>query len=315
MKSSSAKRNLMTLQLGTRHFSLGVLERMLPDVPTALFFAKAYKLSAQDVGQLLYTLFNTPLISALLKGEHSTQLQDYLDGVIDEANLHLQPGEELQYAEGAEPKGELLPLLWEQAEVQIATSIQEVADKLEGVLDKLPGKTGEMVFTHLREMNRVRGTIGDYRGRILHKPVTENLVILDVSGSMSEQTIREIIDDVVALSYKANAHLAIVSNQTFHWVPGAYSTAAVLAHAEYGGTRYETLAPLFDQDWGTVITIADYDSYHDARKVIAKRPGRIGQVLDISLVDRPTFMAECVGQLAMEVKPLLMSDSYYPLSS
>ena len=81
----------------------------------------------------------------------------------------------------------------------------------------------------------------------------------------------------------------------------------VLAKAEYGGTHYEQLKPLFDQSWGTVITIADYDSSPSAMKTLANCKGHIGQVLDISLVSRTTFLAECVGQLADEVRPLMLA--------
>ena len=133
------------------------------------------------------------------------------------------------------------------------------------------------------------------------------LLALDVSGSMREDTIRAIVDDVVGLSWEAKAHLAIVSNNAYVWEPGSYNVDDVLAMAEYGGTQYEMLAPLLDQDWGTVVTIADYDSSLGAKKALACRKGRIGTVLDISLVGKPTFLSECVGQLADEVKPLLVA--------
>lgn len=81
----------------------------------------------------------------------------------------------------------------------------------------------------------------------------------------------------------------------------------VLARAEYGLTKYRMLAPLLDRDWGTVVTIADYDSSLGAKQALARRKGRIGTVLDISLVGKPTFLSECVGQLADEVKPLLVT--------
>jgi hypothetical protein len=37
-------------------------------------------------------------------------------------------------------------------------------------------------------------------------------------------------------------------------------------------------------------------------------------VLDISLVNKPTFLAQCVGQLAADVQPLLIGSSYYVMS-
>lgn len=164
-----------------------------------------------------------------------------------------------------------------------------------------------MLFASMAKINRLRPTVGVYGAHIRHAPVPEVLVVLDVSGSMTEETIEAIIGDVVAMSYNANASLAVVSNSAFLWAPGGYSVKDVLAKAEYGGTHYEQLKPLFDQSWGTVITIADYDSSPIAKKTLANCKGRIGQVLDISLVSRTTFLAECVGQLAYEVRPLMLA--------
>ena len=56
-----------------------------------------------------------------------------------------------------------------------------------------------------------------------------------------------------------------------------------------------------------VITIADYDSAAAAKTAIAKCTGHIQQLLDISLVGRPTYLGEVVGQLADEIKPLLVA--------
>ena len=61
--------------------------------------------------------------------------------------------------------------------------------------------------------------------------------------------MRAIVGDVVALAYKANATLAVVSNHTYYWNPGEYSVDSVLSVAEFGGTQYETLIPLLQQDW------------------------------------------------------------------
>jgi len=75
------------------------------------------------------------------------------------------------------------------------------------------------------------------------------------------------------------------------------------------GTHYETLLNLLHEDWDTVITIADYDSSLSAMNALYAARGSVGQVLDISLVDKPTFLSECVGQHAQEVKSLLMASS------
>jgi hypothetical protein len=201
----------------------------------------------------------------------------------------------------------VLPELWKAAEVQVAASIQEVADKLKEVVGAMPGKQGEMVFRSLMTVNAKRPLLGDYKAAVHHAPQRENLVILDVSGSMTEHTIATIIEDVVALSWLANAHLAIVSDTATHWGPGEYDAAAVLKVAEYCGTHYETLSALLDQDWGVVVTIADYDSSPSAQRAIKNCQGQIEQLLDISLVDRPTYLAEVVGQLAKDVRPLLVA--------
>lgn len=326
---------LIEVKPGLR-FSLATLRSMLPDTETVLFFGKVYKLDAMQLADTLLQVLNTDLAQALF-GEgamHSNELQTYLvGGYVHEDHCDgdtewgecictpyhydgIAPTEAGQFkfdTNAPPPQGEILPQVWESLEVEIADSIAAVVEKLDGVLDRLPGKKGEMVFQTLAKMNRLRPTIGQHQAAIHHPRVTENLVILDVSGSMTEGTVRQIIDDVVALSYKANAHLVIVSNTATHWTPGTYDTDVVLKKAEYGGTRYEQLVPLLNEDWGTVITIADYDSSRGAKEAIARTNGRIGQVLDISLVNRPTFLAECVGQRADEVRPILIASSSYVL--
>jgi hypothetical protein len=289
-----------------------MLKSMLPDVETALFFAQIYRLNAHELGILLSALFHSPVIQALTAegGLHSDQLQDYLVdiGFVSE----IREGD-IIFGE-VQPQGEILPELWNSMKVEVAASIQAVADKLKDVVTQLPGKHGEMVFRSLQVMNAKRPTIGDHRALVHHEPAAPNLVVFDVSGSMSERTVSAIVEDVVALSWEADAHLAIVSNTCTHWVPGEYTVEAVLQAAEFGGTQYETLSPLFeDQDWGVVITIADYDSSRDAKRILAQCNGHIDTVLDISLVACPTFLAECVGQLADESRPLMVAADNYSL--
>lgn len=303
-------------------FSKATLQDLLPDSETVLFFGKVYGLNAQQLGTLLHIVLNTDLTAALFAegGVHSSDLQDYiLEGHYDEFGDWIHPvADAVMVNEGDitfdpdVPKGEILPEVWKSLETDIAKSIKDVAAKLESVVNMLPGKQGSMLFGAMMKMNARRPTIGDYRARIHHEPVKDNLVIFDVSGSMNEDTVRRIVEDVVALSYMANAHMAVVSNTTTYWEPGSYSVDDVLSAAEYAGTHYETLAPLFNnRDWGVVITIADYDSSLAAKHALAKCSGRIDQVLDISLVNAPTFLVECVGQLAADVKPLLIGSGGY----
>jgi hypothetical protein len=316
MKQSEARAALDLFEIAPgRKASWDTLKSLLPDVPTALFFAKAYSMDVDRLSALVFGLFKSDLFDALSEGTHSTTLQSY---IVDTIPPHVWPeGKSATFDDDAEPpKGELLPELWEAAEVEVAASLKEVAEKIAGTLDRLPSKEGRMTFQHMAKLNKQRPTLGQFNPTIRHPLVAENLVILDVSGSMTEGTIRRIVEDVVALSWKAEAHLAIVSNHTFHWEPGTYGVADVLRLAEYSGTQYETLAPLFDgRSWGTVITVADYDSSWSAAEVLARCSGSIEQVLDISLVNRPTYLAECVGQLASSVKPLLVATSGYVLSA
>ena len=287
-----------------KKISVAALRRLLPDIETTLFFGKVYKLDAQKLGQLLKLTHGGSVLDALFEGGHSTELQSYLVEVVPD-HIDVEP-----YIGTPEvPKdSEVLAQLFALAEVEVAESIAKVADTLAGTLDRLPSKEGQMLFKSMASLNHKRGTIGVHKASIVHQSVPDVLVILDVSGSMSAKTIRTIIDDVVALSWKANAHLAIVSNDTFLWEPGSYDSTAVLAKAQYGGTQYETLAPLFNnRSWGTVVTIADYDSSQDAKRAIAQTNGYVGTVLDISLVGQPTFLGECISTIAKEVKPLLVS--------
>ena len=304
-QSTSSSSNDMTLfeVKPDIYLSAGTLRRHLPTVELALFFAKVYQLDYTKLGRLLRMLFDTPVVQALTEGSHSVELQDYLVETVPTEIL----AEMQQFTSEPMPSSEVLVQLWKSLEVEVAKSIQEVANKLAGTLHLLPSKEGDMLFASMAKINRLRPTVGVYGAHIRHAPVPEVLVVLDVSGSMTEETIEAIIGDVVAMSYNANASLAVVSNSAFLWAPGGYSVKDVLAKAEYGGTHYEQLKPLFDQSWGTVITIADYDSSPSAMKILANCKGHIGQVLDISLVSRTTFLAECVGQLADEVRPLMLA--------
>ena len=302
MTSLRDVRSLFELMPG-KFVSEQQLREWLPDVKMALWFAKVYELDYQKVSELLSRVFKTDVISELMRGGHSAELQDYLVDVVPD---YMQP-EAVPVAIDDPPPAEILPEMWESLTITVAKSIQDVAAKLSGALAMLPSKEGRMLFQNMAMMDSRRPTLGVYKAQINHAPVPDVLVILDVSGSMTKDTVATIINDVVALSWTANAHLAIVSDHAFHWEPGTYNVLDVLAKAEYYGTHYEQLAPLFNRDWGTVVTIADYDSSRAAYTALGQCSGRVGTVLDISLVPRSTFLAECVGQLADTVRPLLIS--------
>lgn len=297
----------MIVRIGNKFaFVEAALKEAIPDVETALWFAKAFDFTPQERGELLLQLFKTnDVVLALVNEghEHSTQLQDYL----------LDEGYEDQIEQGkvvfdpAKPVGEILPEVWASLQVIIASSIKEVVDSLGGTLDKMPGKEGRMLMQSLMVMNAKRPTIGDYQARVHHERQVQNLWILDVSGSMSAPTVQAIIDEVVAGAYQANAHLAVVSDTTTTWIPGSYDSTSVLNACEFGGTHYETLASLFNQDWGVVVSIADYDSSPAALRAFESVKGRIGEVFDISLVNKPTFLGQVLGTIADKVTPVLIA--------
>ena len=284
------------------------LKQLLPTVELAIFFGKVYSLDYYKLSELLGLLFNTDVISALRDGGHSIELQSYLIDTIPKALLPEVPdpipAEDL-------PSSEVLVQLFESITIQVAQSIKEVGNKLGSVLSKMPSKEGSMVFQTMLKMNRNRPTIGVHAATIQHKRVDDVAVVLDVSGSMTETTVRAILEDVLALTYSTNAHLMTVSNRARHWGPGSASMDAVLKTSEYGGTHYEQLVPMFNREWGTVVTIADYDSSVGAKRALAQCTGHIGRILDISLVSRPTFLGECLGQLADSVEPLLIGRNAY----
>ena len=296
----------MIVRFGKHAYVQSALVDVLPDVETALWFAKAFDFTARERGELLSLLFGTNDVVAALTNEgaeHSTELQDYL----------LELGYEFQIEEGAVkfstdvPHGDILPEVWESLQIVIASSIKEVADALGDTIGRMPGKEGRMLMQSMMVMNSKRPTIGDFKARVKHESQVPNLWILDVSGSMTERTVRSLVDEVVAGAYMANAHLAVVSDTTTFWGPGEYDSDSVMHVAEFSGTHYETLVSLFDQDWGVVVTIADYDSSYRAMDAFAKAKGRISEVFDISLVDQPTYLSEVVGSIADKVTPVLIA--------
>jgi hypothetical protein len=294
-------------------FPVKFLQDSIGDVETLMFVASLYHATPDEVAKLLNLCVPSDVVSALTTQAeaHSSTLQDYLVQYCwDEDNGWVFEPMFIPGAQGstAPVHAELLPEVWKNLEITIANSIAEVADKIGDTISELPGRTGEMVFQTLATVNATRPTIGDYRAGIKHKQVKKVLVVFDVSGSMSEDTVRTIVDDVVGLAYEANASLVTVSNAAFWYPAGGFSTQQVLEDAEYMGTHYEQLLPCFQEDWDVVVTIADYDSSYGAKRVLEQAQGKIGQLLDISLVSRSTFLAECLAPLADEVRPLLIAE-------
>ena len=244
MKATEIAESVELFEVASNSFvTIKQLKDWLPTIESALWFGKLFDLNYTKLSGLLSKLFNSDVITALMAGDHSTELQDYVDDVVPD---YLVAEDKPSYVE-APPPAEVLPEVWKINTIEMAKSIKEVADKLKGTLQMLPSMEGRMVFETMAKFNKQRPSIGMYQASIKHEQVPDVLVILDVSGSMREDTIRAIVDDVVGLSWEAKAHLAIVSNNAYVWEPGSYNVDDVLAMAEYGGTQYEMLAPLLDR--------------------------------------------------------------------
>ena len=65
-----------------KYVTVQQLKEWLPTVEVALWFAKVYAFDAVKVGELLSRLFHTDIVTALTKGEHSVDLQDYLVAIV-----------------------------------------------------------------------------------------------------------------------------------------------------------------------------------------------------------------------------------------
>lgn len=278
-----------------------------------MFFAKLYDLSGADTVRLAYVLFpHLKAVGELLHSTHSEELQSYTIDQAEEFFIQLEPKESKEAP--IERQESFLTELFKAAEIQIASSIKEIAGTLSTAVSRMPGKQGRMVLKQLNDFNRQRSSIGSYKAVIEHPTSAANLVILDVSGSMTPQTISRIITEVVDLAWHANAHLAIVSNSAFLWEPGTYSEADVMRAAEFQGTHYEQLLELTNLNWGHVITIADYDSSPEVKKLFQdKSTGHIDKVIDISLVNRPTHLSECLSVIADTVQHALITNTIYPM--
>src|SRR5690606_23731514 len=134
----SASLEIIEVKPGKK-FSKAALQSLLPDVETALFFGKVYELDYTQLSNVLRIVLNSDLATELFSGEHSTELQDYVVDMVAYIP-HLEAGD-IAFKPDV-PKGEILPQMWDMLEVEVADSIKAVAEKLESVIDALPGKQG-----------------------------------------------------------------------------------------------------------------------------------------------------------------------------
>ena len=125
-----------------RSFPTKFLKATLPDVETVLFFAKVYDLYPQDVSSLLYTCVPSPVVEAFTAQamDHSMALQDYLvEEFQDVDGSWVYPDLEfLEALPGAKApvNAELLPEVWANIELTIASSIAEVASTISSTIER-----------------------------------------------------------------------------------------------------------------------------------------------------------------------------------
>ena len=275
-----------------------VLREILPDLDTALFFASVFELDYNELSMLLELVFQQhsgDVLRALLNGQHSTELQDY---VVDVVPTHVVDVQDVVWS--ADPELGLntdLVALFRNAVVPVASTLKQVGQAVGSVLDQFPSIVGQLTFEHLAKWDTRRSSVGQYKAVMKHSR-DRNLLIVDDSGSMTSETIRTLASDFVALAFELNATLALVSNSCRVFQPGTATVQGILDMMETGGTHYETLVPLFKQQWANVLCVADYDSSLSAKEVFRRETpkGIVGQVFDISLVTRPTFLGEVVAQ-------------------
>jgi len=287
-------------------FPLSTLKKILDTNRRLATFAAHFQLDQYELGSLLRLVRPGVTMVQFLSDSaafHSMELQTYIVGLGFEHDI--RAGE----IDAPDEVGddELLVELFEQFRVKVATQIDDFAVEMDAALKSAKPKKAKKVLRRMRKLHKTVTKIGLEELVIERYGQEPVLVILDVSASMGEPLIEAIVEPVVAMAVEADAYLAIVSNTTTWWRPGEFSVASVLAAAEFQGTKYETLKVLLDKDWSTVVTVADYDSSMGAKHAIADCTGKIGQVLDISVVECPTFLSECVGQLAGEVRPLMVA--------
>lgn len=309
----------MSLQLvalkrdGTCRWPVDVLRKTLKDPVWAVRFGALQQLDAYEMGGLLRMLFpGVTVIQALTMegGEHSATLQSYAvalgyDTLVFDAVVG-------NHGPDPEPERDDLVLaeLAKEFEVVVAKDLDQLNFTLANTMMHMPGKQGRMEIKAQRKVDRRnRKKVGFMQARITHPRHAENAVFVDDSGSVGEKTLTAVAHAVKAMAVKANAHLVLVSNTVRHFKPGEYTVASILANAEYMGTHYETLVPLMNRHWGKVITIADFDSSWGAKEALSTCTGSIDTLLDISYVDRPTFLAECLDHLARESRPLMVGAS------
>jgi len=300
---------LVEVKPGSR-WPVSSLKQILKKPIHAVKFAALQQLNAVQLGALLRLLFpDVTIVQALTMeaGQHSGSLQSYIVELGYE-NYITEGEPSTADLEAMAEEDRLLAEMFEYLEVKVADEITDVMDTITDAMTAMPGKQGRLQMkTLLKADRRIKRKLGVHEAGVHHARVPDNLVVFDTSGSMGEPTVEKIVTPVVALAVEANAHLVIVSDTARHWGPGEFSVESVLNEAEYGGTHYETLAPIFDRDWGVVVTIADYDSSWSAKDALSQVPGRIKLLLDVSLVERPTFLAECLDQLADEARPLMVA--------
>lgn len=298
-------------------FDLTALEDILTSLEVTLFFAKALELSVNDRSRLIRAIHKTDLIDELLNGEHSIDLQDY--GIDDPDNW--VPTDEWVDAlpvESMVPDSEFLLSIFDDIKVVIASTFVEFTTMLAEVMDAIPSDQAQLMLEDAAKLNYKTNTFGTTQVSVAPIMSLPNALILDDSGSVTRQTFEALVSEYVAVANTHQMHVILVSNTARHFAPEEVSVANLMSVAQFGGTHYEELIRndiLGNMEWGTVITIADYDSSPAAAQVLQNARGRIGLLLDLSLVNRRTYLSEVIGHLADDFKQVLVGAHGYPLGA
>lgn len=278
---------------------------------------------AVTLGRIFSVLKLGTVADYISRGGHSTELQTWWDeqGI----SIPIPDKEEVLIDDPAAPSDkpddvddETLFDLVNNSLVKLPESIQELADGLFiEVLSNLPTGRASYVIEHFQQVSKF-GTFGTMKTGLEYEKNTNACVVLDCSGSMGYRLGEAIANAVVHLANELKCDLILVSSAAKRLPAGTFSAETVKRNWQNAGTYYNQLVPHFkdiSQSYDVVVTIADYDSIPSHKIEIAKLcKAKVHTLYDICVqyveqspgVAKSSFLAECLGQLAKEVKPVFV---------
>lgn len=275
-----------------------------------ILFGQLYKLNAQQLMHLAQIVYGGEnFVDMLTSGDHSYTLQSYTEHIAGELDVEqtITFSEEKTVPE----RDSLLTELFAAHQVGITSLVVEIADKFSKFLNTLPGHESKLEVMRLNKVNRRTGLPVSQRARIEYSNLLPNLLIIDVSSSQGSALIASIVDNCIDLAVKYDMHLGIVSHIAEWYVPGTYDRDAVMnSPCMNGGTSYKALADIgvASENWGTVVTVADFDGQQYDRDAWHKAGGSVDHVVDISTVTKQSWLSEVVAvQSPNDVQQLVVA--------